>query len=190
MTEKRKQVLGSEVQVRDFVPADIAPLVNYWTESSEEFWKVRGVDKSKLKSREEFISVYEKLFKEEGSIPTMATILLRGVPVGTHTLTSLVPNESAVFHAHIWQEDNRRQGISVYSYLLASEFFMNKLSIKKLLFKTPKINLGAHRVKEKIGIPALGDTVFESPVLFSPLPAIFYELDRELLLLLKRKHGV
>ena len=91
MTEKRKQVLGSEVQVRDFSPEDIAPLVSYWTESSEEFWKVRGVDKSKLKSREEFISVYEKLFKEEGSIPTMATILLRGVPVGTHTLTNLVP---------------------------------------------------------------------------------------------------
>ena len=105
-----------------------------------------------------------------------------------HTLTDLVENENAVFHAHIWDEENRKLGIGFYSYLKAADFCMVKLNLKKIIFKTPKISSGANRIKEKLGIPCLGETLFESPVQFTPLEANLYELDRDLLNKLKDRH--
>lgn len=183
-------VTGTDVSVRAFLRDDIAPLIEYWTGNSEEFWRRLGVDKAKLRSRDEFNEAYEKSFRETGGVPYLATILLRGRPVGCHTLTHLVPHESAVFHAHIWREEDRRRGIAVYSYLKGAEFFINTLGLKKIIFKTPKLNHGANRVKEKIGIPILGDTIFDGPILISPLPANLYELDAQLLRTLKAKHGI
>ena len=65
---------------------------------------------------------------------------------------------------------------------------MRKLNLKKIIFKTPIINIGANKVKEKLGIPKIGETLFESPILFAPLEANLYELDREMLKKLKEKH--
>lgn len=190
MIKQAKPVSAADVSVRVFQHEDIAPLVDYWTGSTEEFWRLRGVDKAKLKSRDQFIAAYEELFESKGGVPSIATILLRGQAVGVHSLTDIVPGDSAVFHAHIWHEENRHRGIAVYSYLKGSEFFFNTLGLKKIIFKTPKLNLGANRLKEKIGIPATGDTLFESPVLFAPLPATLYELDHEMLRKLKARHGI
>lgn len=191
MTSRQEaRVSGADVAVRAFRREDIIPLVDYLTGSTEEFWRVRGVDKAKLLPRGESIENYEKRFREQGRVPTIVTIELRGVAIGVHTLTHLVQGSSAVFHAHIWREEHRRLGIGVFSYLKAAELFFSELQLEKLLFKTPKLNAGAHRVKEKIGIPPLGDIVFDAPVLISPLPATLYELSPALLAELKKRHGI
>jgi hypothetical protein len=187
-SKNSQPVTAKEVSVRAFQEEDILPLVEYWTGNSEEFWRQRGVDPAKLSSRETFITGYQKAFKEKGGVSTVVTILLQGKAVGVHTLTDLIPKESAVFHAHIWKEENRHRGVGIYSYLKGSEFFLKNLSLKKILFKTPKLNMAAHRIKEKIGIPPLGDTLFDAPILLSPLPATLYELSLEQIQILKKKH--
>ena len=179
-----------DILIRAFQKEDIEPLVGYWTGNSEEFWRIRGIDKLKLKSRSDFISVYEKAFRETGEVQGLATILYRGQSIGIHSLTDIIEHESAVFHAHIWSEVHRGLGIGVFSYLKAADFFIEKLKLKKIIFKTPKLNLAANRVKEKIGITCIGDTVFESPVLIAPLSANLYELDKVLLEKLKVKHAI
>ena len=176
-----------DVTIRNFLQEDITPLVNYWTKNSAEFWKARGLDKSKLMSESEFTDFYLNAFRKYGDVKTVAVILYKNKAIGVHTLTDFIENESAIFHAHIWNEEHRKIGIGNYSYIKAADFFMKKLNLKKIIFKSPKINLGANRIKEKLGIPCLGDTVFESPVLFAPIQANLYELDIELLEKIKAK---
>lgn len=178
---------SEDITIRNFLQEDISPLVNYWTKNSAEFWRVRGIDKAKLYSEQEFTDYYESTLRNDGDVKTVAVILYNGTAVGVHTLTDLIENESAVFHAHLWDEKYRTIGIGFYSYIKAAEFFMNKLRLNKIIFKTPKINIGANRVKEKLEIPCLGETVFESPVLIAPMQANLYELDRELLLKIKSR---
>ena len=179
---------STDVTIRDFLPEDIIPMVNYWTQNSAEFWKVRGVDKEKLNTEGEFTERYKNAFLNNGGVKTIAVIQFFGKAIGVHSLTDLIENESAVFHAHIWDEENRKRGIGFYSYLKATEYFMVKLNLKKIIFKTPIINIGANRIKEKLGIPKIGDTIFESPILFLPLEANLYEFDRDMLKKLKEKH--
>lgn len=166
-----------DVSIRKFQIDDIGPLVDYWTKSSEDYWQERGIDKSKLFTEKEFSDYYQDSFKKNGGVSTVAVILYKENPVGVHTLTSLKENESGVFHAHIWKEEHRKIGIGYFSYILAAEFFLQTLNLKKIIFKTPKINLAANRVKEKLGIPKVGETLFEETVLIKPLKANLYELD-------------
>ena len=189
-SEQKPQVTSVDVSIRPFARADILPVVDYWTGNSEEFWRQRGVDKAKFKSRDEFIAGYEKSFLEKGGIPTLVTILLNGEAVGIHGVSDIVQGESAVMHAHIWREEHRHRGIGIYSYLKAAEHFFNAFDLKKIIFKTPKVNQGPNRVKEKIGIPAIGETVFDAPMMMGPVQATLYELDRELLQVLKARHKI
>lgn len=144
------------------------------------------MEKSKLKAKDDFIASYEKAFDENGGIPQIAVILLYGKPIGVHTLTELLPENHAVFHAHIWDEQHRRQGVGVISYIKACDFFMHTLKLKKILFKTPLINRGAIRIKEKLGLEPKGSILFEAPILIKPLEANLYEIDSNTLEQLKR----
>jgi RimJ/RimL family protein N-acetyltransferase len=168
----------SDVQIRNFQPEDIEPLVNYWLENSAEFWLGRGIDKTKFKSKTEYVRNFEKIFRDKGEVKTLATIVFQGVVIGVHGISDLVENESAVFHADIWSEAHRGRGIGVHSYIQALDFFMTKLNLQKMIFKTPKSSVVANRLKEKLGLPCLGDTVFDSPILMHPLEANLYEIDR------------
>lgn len=180
----------SEVSVREFRLEDLPALVDYWLNTPEEVWIARGVDKSKIPSRERHYDGYQKAFAEKGGVPNQVTVLYRGQPIGTHLLNNLIQNESGLFHAHFWDESSRGKGIAVFSYLMACDVFFKNLELKKIIFKTPKINIPPNRVKEKIGIPCIGDTVLDAPILFKPLEAKLYELDWEMLRRLKKRHGI
>jgi RimJ/RimL family protein N-acetyltransferase len=184
------KILSLDIDIRDFTRQEIEPLAKYWTGSSEEFWRARGIDKSKLQSKESFTAAYEKTFAEKGDVRSISVILLQGAAIGVHTLTDIIESESAVFHAHIWDEKHRGRGIGVFSYLKAADFFMKKLNLKKIIYKTLKINKSANRIKEKIGIPCLGETILESPLFTGPLEAKLYEVDQILLAELKKRHGL
>ncbi|AZZ35685.1 hypothetical protein CIK05_02340 [Bdellovibrio sp. qaytius] len=169
------------VTVRNVLPEDFEAIVHYWTENSAEYWAERGVDKSKISSRSEFLSRFEKNYAQTGDLPYVCIICEDEKAIGLHSITHLIENESAVMHAHIFNSSDRKKGIAYFSYPLAMNLFINKLNLKKIIFKTPKINLGANKVKLKLGIPCIGETIFEAPMLFKPLEANLYEVDRTLL---------
>jgi RimJ/RimL family protein N-acetyltransferase len=170
----------AEVTMRDINFEDLDPLATYWCESTEEFWAERGVDIAKFGSKLNFIQTQTQSLQENGDLVRVAVIEYRGQAIGVHTLTELILGESAVFHAHIWHAEFRGLGIGVISYVKALDFFMRKLKLKKIIFKTPLINLGALRIKKKLGLEPLANVVFFSPLLFCPLQARLYEVDQQL----------
>ncbi len=184
------KILPSEVVIRKFLEIDIEPLASYWTEGPDEFFTSRGVNRAKMKSKLECISSYKKAFAEECGIRDICTIVFRDRAVGVHTLTHLIEETEAIFHAHIWKEEDRKIGIGEISYIKGMDFFFETLKLKKIVFKTPKINIGANRLKQKLGIPCLGETIFDVPILIRPLSSYLYEVDKLLLDQLKKKRGI
>lgn len=176
-----KKVSVNDISVRNFTFDDIVPLADYWSSNSADFWAERGVDASKLKAKDELVSIYTEKLNTDGDIPGFCVITHNNKAIGIHGVTHVVGDESAIMHAHIWYAEYRKKGIAYFSYPLAMDFFMKKLNLKKIIFKTPKINVGANKVKQKLQIPCLGETIFDGPVLLKPLDANLYEVDRVLL---------
>jgi RimJ/RimL family protein N-acetyltransferase len=79
--------------------------------------------------------------------------------VGVHLINQIIPNESGVFHAHIWEKELRGQGIATKTYPMACKVFFDSFCFQRIIFKTPINNLGAIRVKEKLGLKILGEEV-------------------------------
>lgn len=167
------------VTVRSLVLNDIDFIVNYWFSHSEDFWVSRGVDIKKIGTPESYKESLLKKFKIHSEIPSIIIIECNGKPVGHHAISHILPNESAVFHAHIWLDESRKKGTCSISYIKACRHFMNAFNLKKIFFKTPKINVGANKLKEKIGLKKIGDTIFDSPILLRPLESNLYELKSE-----------
>ncbi len=174
-------ILKNDISVRNFAFEDIAPTVSYMTENSSEYWLERGVDLAKMKPKKEFLEHYRAKLESLGDIPSNCTIAYKGQAIGLHSLSHVAQYDHAIMHAHIWSAELRNKGVGYYSYPLAMDFFMKKFNFKKIVFKTPKINIAANKIKEKLQIPCLGDTVFEAEVLIKPLEANLYEVDRTLL---------
>jgi len=60
-----------------------------------------------------------------------------------------------IFHAHLWEKSRRGCGIGMHTYPKACHIFFERFDLRRILFKTPVQNMGAIRVKEKLGIPCL-----------------------------------
>ena len=106
-------------------------------------------------------------------------IEIDGLVIGTHGITDIKANESAVMHAHIFDANFRRAGVCSFTYPRAALVFMDQFNLPKIVFKTPLQNVGAQRVKEKLGITCIGQELIENPNIIEGTMAKVYELGRE-----------
>ncbi len=164
------------ISIRKLLQSDIELICNYWFGQSPSYWTDLGVDITRLGTRENYCTKMNTDFDKSNGIQEIAIILLNGEPIGHHSLTHHIENESAIFHTHIWNSTHRKQGIATISYPKACLYFFQTLRLKKIIFKTPKINIGANRLKEKLGIKKISETIYDGPLLLKPLEANLYEI--------------
>jgi RimJ/RimL family protein N-acetyltransferase len=171
------------VSIRDITTEDIASIADYWFNSPPGFLEQMGVDPEKLPSREDFeMNLIEKCSTNSGlpkSKLNAVAIMFDGGPIGFHTLNPVVEGDYGIFHAHIWNPEFRGRGICVLSYPKACRLFFARFDLKRILFKTPVQNRGAIRVKEKLGIPCVGEEVVGFGIIRDGTSAKVFELKRE-----------
>jgi len=171
------------VSVRDLSEADVPPVLDYWFRSPPGFIESLGADPTKLPSEAEFgDSLRRRIRAAEDparSRLTSLAILHDGRFVGFHNLNPLVEGDFGVFHAHIARPELRRRGVAERSYPLACRIFLQRFDLKRILFKTPVQNVGAIRVKEKLGIRCVGEEVVDFGIIRAGTLAKVYELTRE-----------
>jgi RimJ/RimL family protein N-acetyltransferase len=171
------------VSVRDLSEADIPLVLDYWFRSPAGFIESLGADPTKLSAEAVFAdSLRQRVRKNEGlarSQLSSLAILHDGEFVGFHNLNPLVEGDFGVFHAHISRPEFRRRGVAECSYPLACRVFLQRFDLKRILFKTPVQNVGAIRVKEKLGIRCIGDVVVDFGIIRAGTRAKVYELTRE-----------
>jgi RimJ/RimL family protein N-acetyltransferase len=171
------------ISIRDLAEEDIPHVLKYWFHSPLGFVESMGVDTAKLSTELEM----EKRLKEkckanhllgQSKLNALA-ILYRGQAIGFHTLFPIAEGDFGIFHAHIWKPEMRKCGVGMSSYPLACRIFMERFNLKRILFKTPIQNIGAIRVKEKLGIRNIGEEIIEFGIIKAGTRAKVFELTCE-----------
>ncbi len=170
------------ISLRDLSEQDAPLLRDYWFRSPEGFIESLGVDFSKMPSEAEFERGLINKCRENASRPSSKLnaliILYDEKPVGFHTMTPVVEGDYGIFHAHVWDTQLRGRSLGVHTYPKACRIFLDRFDLKRILFKTPKQNLGAIRVKEKLGIPLIGEEVINFGIYREGTLSQVYELTR------------
>ena len=171
-----------EISVRDLSEEDVPHIINYWFYSPKGFIEAMGVDLAKLPTEDEMaMSLYEKIKTNKNSSNSKlnaVVICFQGEPIGFHTIFPLVESDYGIFHAHIWNPAFRGKGIALCSYPKACQVFFERFGLRKILFKTPIQNIGAIRVKEKLGIPCIGQEAINFGIIKNGTVAKVFELTR------------
>ncbi len=171
------------ISVRDLSEADIPFVLEYWFRSPQGFIESLGADPTKLPPEAEFADslrqrVRTNQTRVDSKLNSLA-IVHDGQFVGFHNLNPLTEGDFGVFHAHISRPEFRRRGVAECSYPQACRIFLRRFDLKRILFKTPVQNVGAIRVKEKLGIRCIGEELVDFGIIRPGTLAKVYELTRE-----------
>jgi len=169
---------SSDVTVADFTEADIEGFLAYWYDSDRDFLETMGVDPGRLPSRGKMREMLELAIERdrraERPQSTILAIRLGEETVGVHEITHLTAGDSGILHAHIWKAEHRRRGIGIVSYVRAMEAFFERFDLARIVFESPAHNAGANRIKERLGIPAVGTGTIEMPFQHGALATVTY----------------
>ncbi|RYZ67561.1 MAG: N-acetyltransferase [Proteobacteria bacterium] len=171
------RIQSRDVTVREFCREDYQDFYDYFVNSPPLFLNSIGMKAFTPERTKQFDDQWLKRLdaREAGGSPIpVMTVFYRGERIGFHTTTHHEPGKSLMLHAHFFRADLRGVGIGIVSGTLATERFLTEYGYKEVLFHVPKRNLAPIRVMEKSGLECLGETVFDSPVLIEPMPALIY----------------
>lgn len=179
-TQNSKNFNAELISVRDLSVNDVPLILNYWFHSPAGFIESLGVDMTKLPSEADMEkSLKEKLqankLLPESKLNALA-ILYNGEAIGFHTINPVTEGDFGIFHAHIWNPSMRRRGVGMHSYPKACQVFMQRFNLERILFRTPVQNLGAIRVKEKLGIHCVGEEIVGFSIIKEGTLAKVFEL--------------
>lgn len=179
----RARVDPHAVSVRDLSETDIRFVLDYWFRSPPGFIESLGADPTKLPAEAQFADSLRQRVRTNAGLDrsrlTSLAVLHEGQFVGFHNLSPLVEGDFGVFHAHISRPEFRGRGVAECSYPQACRVFLQRFALKRILFKTPAQNVGAIRVKEKLGIRFIGEELVDFGVIRPGTLARVYELTRE-----------
>ena len=154
---------SDQILVRDLCNDDVPKILDYWFHSPPGFIESLGVDTSKMPTEEEMEKalhrkIHENQLLEFSKLNALA-IVYKNQAIGFHSINPITEGEFGIFHAHIWSPEMRRRSVGLHSYPKACKVFMKRFNLQKILFKTPVQNIGAIRVKEKLGIRCIGEEI-------------------------------
>lgn len=168
------------VRVRDIEKGDIPFICNYWYHSPPGFIESIGVDTAKLPSEDDFAKSLNDKIESNRTLPesklNALAIVVDERAIGFHTLGPIIEGDFGVFHAHLWNQEMRKKGIALRSYILAAKIFISRFSLKKIVYKTPVQNTGAIRVKEKLGLRCISTETIDFGIVKAGTQAKVFEL--------------
>lgn len=170
------------ITVRDLEVADLPQVMDYWFRSPPGFLEGMGVDMAKLQSEAEMFANIKNRLDHNRTLAVSKlfalAILSDGVAIGVHTLVPFTEGDSGILHAHLWKTESRGRGIGVQSYPLACRIFIERFSLQRIIFKTPVQNIGAIRMKEKLGIREVGVESVDFGIIKKDTMSRVFELTR------------
>lgn len=168
------------VSLSEITYQDVKLLMSYWYDSPEDFVKGMSVNRQGMPEREVFTKkLHEKIDacqRNPNIKSNYLAIKLDSKTIGVHSLSDILDGESAVFHAHIFEQQLRGKGIGKISYLKAFGIFFKRFNLETLEFKTPIVNTASNKLKQSLGIEAVERIVLNKPHLLPGTEAIRYVL--------------
>lgn len=141
------------LKVRDLTIEDIGLIANYWLNSDEDHLTGMGVDLNKLPTR----NGLTKMLTDQINLPdsekeSMALVVeLNGKPIGHCNVNGITYGEDATLHLHLWNSNNRKQGIGTTMVLKSLTVFFDKLKLKTIWCEPFALNPAPNKTLLNIG---------------------------------------
>lgn len=94
------------LSVREITIPDIEPIINYWTNASDDFLTAMGLDLLKMPEKE----FWKQMLSEQLSLPykekkSYCIIwIVNGKATGHSNVNKIIFGEEAYMHLHIWDQ--------------------------------------------------------------------------------------
>jgi RimJ/RimL family protein N-acetyltransferase len=126
------------LSVREIQEQDIAHLISYWQNASNEFLLAMGADPAKLPDAEQL----QQMLLEQISRPYVEKAsyciiwLLNDKPIGHSNVNKIIFGKEAFMHLHLWNQSSRQSGIGSKLVERTIPYFFKNLEIKNPLLRT------------------------------------------------------
>ncbi len=142
-----------KLSVRELQLDDIEKIVDYFVNSSVEFMKGMGADKSKLLEKKEWIEKLKLELQKSYSQKEFYYIiwLVDNQPIGHSNVNNIEFKESATMHLHLWKNDKRKSGLGLEFLKLTIPYFLKNLELKKLICEPYSENVAPNKTLKKLG---------------------------------------
>ena len=141
----------SALSVREITIPDIEPIINYWTNASDDFLTAMGVDLLKMPEKEFWkLMLSEQLtltYKEKKSYYIIW--MINGKATGHSNVNKIIFGEEAFMHLHIWDQSIRQKGLGLNFIKMTLPYFFEKLELKKIYCEPYALNPAPNKIVKK-----------------------------------------
>ena len=139
--------------VREMVENDIELVVDYFINSSAEFLKGMGADKSKLPKRNVWINnikaELDKPYKDKNLYYMIW--LLDGQPVGHSNINHVTYGKTATMHLHLWKSKKRKSGLGIQFVKKSIPYYFKNFQLETLNCEPYAENPAPNKILPKLG---------------------------------------
>ncbi len=143
----------SALSVREITIPDIEPIINYWTNASDDFLTAMGVDLLKMPEKE----FWKQMLSEQLTFPykekkSYCIIwMINGIATGHSNVNKIIFGEEAYMHLHIWDQSIRQKGLGQNFIRMTLPYFFEKLELKKIYCEPYALNPAPNKTLKKAG---------------------------------------
>jgi RimJ/RimL family protein N-acetyltransferase len=132
-------------------------VIDYFHNASDLLLRTMGVDRNKFLTREEWFERLEGEFKKEVSQRLFFYIGWEygGELIGHSSINQITFGDQANIHLHIWQQDHREKGLSLWFFRHSIDYFFKAFELNKIICEPYAENSAPNRVLQKLGLAPL-----------------------------------
>jgi RimJ/RimL family protein N-acetyltransferase len=146
--------MNGSVEVRPFAGRpEYEQMVDYFLDADDEFLQRMGVARSKLPSREDWVTSALRDHDRPNHEKERAYLawVLDGVAVGHSSINKIHVGDDAFIHLHLWSRSHRQAGLGTRFFQLSVGQFARDFSLERLYCEPYAENPGPNRVLLKSG---------------------------------------
>ncbi len=142
-----------KLSVREMEERDVELIVNYFADSSSTYLLGMGADPDKIPSKGLWSkSIKSQLYNSYAKKETYNIIWVKDdLPIGHSNINKIHYGEDAFMHLHIWDLQNRNQGLGLIFLRATIPNYFAKFQLKKLICEPYSFNAAPIKTLTKLG---------------------------------------
>ena len=146
--------MDGAIEVRPFAgQVEYEQMVDYFLSADDEFLRGMGAARSKLPSREDWISSVLRDHDRPNHQKERAYLawVYDGVAIGHSSINKIQVGEEAFIHLHVWLRARRQGGLGTRFFRLSADRFAEDFALQRLYCEAYAENPAPNRLLEKSG---------------------------------------
>jgi RimJ/RimL family protein N-acetyltransferase len=143
-----------DLEIRPFrTKEEYCQMVDYFTQSTDEFLRGMGIDPLKVPSRESWLEeVWEDHHRPGPEKDRFYLVwIYDGELVGHSSINKIQWGEEGSIHLHLWKPELRKNGIGSEFFRRSIDFYFRELGLKKVYCEPYAENAAPNKVLPRLG---------------------------------------